>query len=204
MTEHNILLNAQTHEPKHITDAVTGDAGKVITPSSTVSGTSDIRVLTPAEVGVLSHYGEMEVIQNSTVKALTAATDTTLYTASDYSQITGLFTAGVVDGITFATDELTVPITGIYSLYGWANVTFSVNNPLIGLKFTLNGVTVPPVATPTLRRKLGTGADVASMAGTGLVSLTAGDSIGISTASSLTGNLTITDGNVFITLVKDL
>lgn len=55
--EHKDITHDQCHEPKHITNASTSDAGKVITPSSTTSGTSVLRNLTPAEVGALALIG---------------------------------------------------------------------------------------------------------------------------------------------------
>lgn len=45
MAEHDSLLSAACHEPKHITDSVTGDNEKVITPSSSTSGTSSMEYL---------------------------------------------------------------------------------------------------------------------------------------------------------------
>lgn len=48
--EHSTMTSAQVHEPKHITDAGTGDAGQVITPSAAVAGTSVIRRLVESEI----------------------------------------------------------------------------------------------------------------------------------------------------------
>ena len=47
---HSALSNAEAHEPIHITDAVTGDAGKVITPSSSTNGVSELRKLVETEI----------------------------------------------------------------------------------------------------------------------------------------------------------
>ena len=44
--EHVSIPHANAHEPKWITIATTPDSGKVITPSSSVSGTSELRRLT--------------------------------------------------------------------------------------------------------------------------------------------------------------
>lgn len=51
---HNAIQSADCHEPKHITDAVTGDAGKVITPSGVTAGTSVLRQLTVSEIDGLT------------------------------------------------------------------------------------------------------------------------------------------------------
>lgn len=47
---HADLPNTGLHEPKGILTTGTGDAGKVITPSSTVAGTSEIRSLVEDEI----------------------------------------------------------------------------------------------------------------------------------------------------------
>jgi hypothetical protein len=55
-TEHVDIPNAECHEPKHITDSITADSGKVITPSSSVAGTSVLRELSTVDVGyVIAH-----------------------------------------------------------------------------------------------------------------------------------------------------
>jgi len=43
--QHSDLPNDKLHEPKHILTSTTADAGKVITPSSVTSGTSQLRYL---------------------------------------------------------------------------------------------------------------------------------------------------------------
>lgn len=50
MPVHSSLQNAKVHEPKHITDATAGDAGKVITPSSSTNGKSVLRKLASNEI----------------------------------------------------------------------------------------------------------------------------------------------------------
>jgi hypothetical protein len=50
MAEHVDIQNANCHEPKHITDGVTGDSGKVITNSSTTTGESEYRKLKAADI----------------------------------------------------------------------------------------------------------------------------------------------------------
>lgn len=49
--EHVNIPSANCHEPKHISDASTGDAGKVITPSASTPGVSVLRFLTPSDIG---------------------------------------------------------------------------------------------------------------------------------------------------------
>ena len=53
---HSAIQHADCHEPRHVTTAVVGDAGKVITPSTSVAGTSVLRLLTFAEIAAGEVY----------------------------------------------------------------------------------------------------------------------------------------------------
>ena len=50
MVQHVSIQSADTHEPKHITAATVVDAGKVITPSGSVNGESELRRLNISDV----------------------------------------------------------------------------------------------------------------------------------------------------------
>lgn len=50
MAEHSTLQHSSVHEPKWITPSTTADSGKVITPSATTSGTSELRKLTESDI----------------------------------------------------------------------------------------------------------------------------------------------------------
>lgn len=54
--QHSTLTSSQVHEPKHISTSGTSDAGKVITPSSTTAGTSELRKLTDLEITNKKEY----------------------------------------------------------------------------------------------------------------------------------------------------
>ena len=49
--QHVDIVDANCHEPKHITSSVISDTGKVITPSSSTNGESEIRTLVASEIG---------------------------------------------------------------------------------------------------------------------------------------------------------
>jgi hypothetical protein len=84
--QHSALPNSELHEPKHILTSTTADAGKVITPSSVTSGTSQLRLLTLDDLsdsGVTSwtgwaQYDEGTAISEATGVGLTATTRTKL------------------------------------------------------------------------------------------------------------------------------
>lgn len=50
MPEHSTIQSADCHEPKSITTSTTADTGKVITPSGTTSGTSELRKVLATEL----------------------------------------------------------------------------------------------------------------------------------------------------------
>lgn len=59
-TQHSAIVSANCHEPKGITSATTADAGKVITPSDTTNGESELRLLDISELsvtGAAAHTG---------------------------------------------------------------------------------------------------------------------------------------------------
>lgn len=49
-TEHSTIPHANTHEPKWMTISTTVDTGKIITPSSSTSGVSELRRLTDVDM----------------------------------------------------------------------------------------------------------------------------------------------------------
>ncbi len=50
MPIHKDLSNSELHEAKNIANAATSDAGKVLTPSASTAGTSELRYLVDSEV----------------------------------------------------------------------------------------------------------------------------------------------------------
>jgi hypothetical protein len=199
---HKDVAENNMHEPKNMSTLTGGatDVGKVAVSKG--NGTTEARKLKMSELSDGAVYGEMEIIQNATVIAVPLAVDTTLYTTTDYVNVTGLFTAGTNNAITFAADALTVPVTGHYMLIGWATLESSVTNTTLGAKFTLNGTPSPSVATPTLRRKLGTGGDKGVVSANGIVALAAGDAVGLSIAADAATDVTISDGALTLVLLN--
>jgi len=134
--EHRTMVSADVHEPKHISDSTAADAGKVITPLS--GGSSELRNLTPAEVGIQQIYGEAAIDANTTSFAMTAASDTTLYTESDYVALNStrvpMAYGDHSNGVTFntTTNGLTIPVTGFYRVSFWMNVVSDTNNTKLG------------------------------------------------------------------------
>lgn len=68
--EHSTLTTSQVHEPKHISAAATSDAGKVITPSSTTAGISELRNLTETEITSKKTYLRATITDISTASSV--------------------------------------------------------------------------------------------------------------------------------------
>lgn len=142
--EHNSILNAQCHEPKHISDATTGDAGKVITPDAITGGTSELRQLTHFEIDKSADpHINAYISNNVTTTSITIAADLTLHTSSDYTAITlwNEETAYPSVGIVLnpSLGQFTVPSTGIYKLEYWLSVSSDTVNTLVGLRTGIDG-----------------------------------------------------------------
>lgn len=68
---HSAIQHADCHEPRHITTSATTDAGKVITPSSSVAGTSVLRQLAVAELSDGAGVATLTGTQTLTNKRVT-------------------------------------------------------------------------------------------------------------------------------------
>ena len=203
MADHRTLVSADVHEPKHISDSTSADAGKVITPLS--GGTSELRYLTPQEVGINYYYGEIEADNITATISMTAATDPTLHDPADFVLLNSSRIATVYGqnfGITYdgVNNTMNVPVGGIYRVGGWFNLESSVNNTKVAIKYTLNGTPVSGV----LITDIGAAGRTQNISGFGLVALSADDDIGVSLASDKTADITITDMRLNLELVKEL
>lgn len=118
MAEHSTLTTSQVHEPKHITSSATGDAGKVITPSSTVAGTSVLRNLTDTEISSKKSYLAATIADVSTASSIYipapfAGTITKIYTALQ-GAIAGAdsIISTTINGVAVTGGNITVAFTG--------------------------------------------------------------------------------------------
>lgn len=90
MPEHNSLTGSSLHEPKGIDSATTGDAGKVLTPSSSTAGEGELRLLADSEVTDKPSYitvflPEVDTTTEFYIPVPMAGDVTGIYTATDSS-----------------------------------------------------------------------------------------------------------------------
>lgn len=205
--EHRTLGHADVHEPKHISISGTSDAGKVITSSATINGVSEYRKLKSSEINddtfaQYKAYGGKTIKNNATVIAKTAAVDTTFNTASDYSQVTGLFESPDVApfyNVTSQTNTFTVPVTGHYVIDFWTVTSAAMANTDVAFNIGVNGAvsTDRPVTT----RVIGAN-DRMCIAAHSQTLLTAGDVVSLWLASSNTTNIRIHHARFSVTLLR--
>lgn len=221
--QHRNIPDAQLHEPKGVSAA---SANQVYTangsgsgvwkrPDTTViagmAGDGGSTNLIPVSNGSngftfkrRAAYGSMTITNNTNNFAVPLAADLTLNTNSDYVLFTGTgapwaFTSPTLD-VTFNTDRMIAPVTGVYEVILWANISsFPSNVAKVGLKYRVNGTNFSPRKVVCKSNSAG---DYGSLNGSGLVQLTAGDYIQIMFASTVAGGLIVGDLNATIILIK--
>lgn len=101
MTNHvDLTTAAEIHEDKRIVGALTTDAGKVITPSSSTAGTSELRKLKTSE---------LEVNGGTPWTGVAAWADSTYTSGSKRAISTGVRTKVTIDGLGAQTDSDQLP-----------------------------------------------------------------------------------------------
>ena len=222
--QHKDIPDGQIHEPKGIS---TAGAGSVYSATGGGSGTwkkitSDMFSGSSGDLGVAGKklisnglngialvadgiYGSMTVTGNTNAFSVTAASDPTLNTNSDYALFTGTGAPWIsenLSGVTFTTDRLIAPTNGVYRVDLWSTVTsFPSNTAKISVKHRVNGGTF---VTRHPMIKSNSAGDSGNLNGFGLVTLNANDYIQLYVASTVTGGIIFQDVNMIITLVKAL
>lgn len=221
--QHVSIPDAQIHEPKGV---VTASAGYVYVANgggsgiwkkvandalqglSGDAGVSGKKIISDGANGFIMRtdaaYGVMVVNGNTNNFAMTAAVDPTLNTTTDYVQYTGTgapLASENLFGVTFITNRLIVPVTGLYRLDLWASVkSFPGATAKVGALYRVNASGA--FATRNFIAKSGAAGDEAELTGFDLVQLTANDFVSLYLASTVTGNLIIEDLAFMVTLVR--
>lgn len=139
------------------------------------------------------HFGQRAVTNNASLIAKTAATDSTLVSNTDYTQVTSIFEAvggGVNRGVTQQTNSLTIARAGYYEISLWASLSASTVNTDVAFKFAVNG-TIGLVRRPRVR--LDVVNNIGAVCANGFVNLAVGDVITLWMASTTTTNVHIYD-----------
>jgi hypothetical protein len=152
MPQHSTLADSEIHYCKHITTATTADKGKVITPSSTTNGISELRKLTETDMDYTTKsknlFGWNDIADSQYTsgapRALVAATRTQLTNngLASQSDTTRLGTIWNTGSSYFQVDDLNA--TYILQLSFKTTVAAAAGTPYIILveTETTNGPTV--------------------------------------------------------------
>lgn len=187
--EHVDITDPEIHEPKGVASAA---AGEVYIADGAGSGSW--------KSSGWNVHGEMVITGNTTAQSLTAASDATLATDSDYVKVTTGWSTGHVEGITFNVDELVVPEAGEYEVSFWASIKIATNNATVAVKYAVNDTT--PYSTRKVMQRSDAANDITCLSAVGIVTgLSASDTISMYVASDLTGNVTFQEAGILVKLL---
>ena len=145
-------------------------------------------------------HAQIEITDNTTAKAMTAAADAALSTNTDYTKLTGAafpWTAKYTSNITFSTDKLIVPFAGYYIVSFWGSFLIDVVNTFIGIKYAINDTT--PYSVQKLITQAATANYIKLLSATFMVGpLNANDSLSLYLASTKAANVTMKDGGFMV------
>lgn len=206
--QHSGILSADTHEPKHISDATTTDSGKVITPSSTVANTSELRSLNKDDIdNTNTDRLHLEIVANATVINFAGApADTTLHTSTDYTTVT-LFTENITvpkRGFSFnaPTGQATCNRDGLYAGELWMSVSSDAVSTLIGVRYGLNGNFFAAGDGAVLKVLAKASGDIHMMSAIAEVPLVATDVITLGIVADKASNITIHEAGLILRRVE--
>lgn len=223
--QHANIPDGKIHEPKGISTASNGTtyvangsgSGSWKKQDSTTisglagdSGSVNLRVISNGVNGFQfktdAAYGTMEINNNTNAFALSAASDATLNTNADYVLLSGTGAPwaanSLAQGVTFSTNQLSVPVSGVYRFEYWANIVqFPSATAKVAIKHRVNGSTF---STKHPMVNAASTADVRNLSGFGLIQLSPNDYLQPYVASSASGNIIFSDFHFSLQLVRAL
>lgn len=188
MPEHKDLTGANLHEPK---GADSASEGQIYIADGLGSGVW--------RSNAWNTHGVMKIEANTTAEVTPTAADATLATDSDYTKVITNWQAGHLEGITFNTDELVIPINGEYEIHGWANISLPSNNQRVGLKYAVNDST--PYSTQKLVGTSAAAGDIVNVSGAAIITLASTDTVSLYIATDKAGDPTVLEAGLLIKLM---
>ena len=221
-TQHNSLTGSNLHESKGVDTAaakavyVTNGSGsgtfkKIGSDNllgiTTDGGVAGKKLLSNGAEGFTfaldSAYASMSFNANIATISIPSNSDGTLETATSYIVLTGTgapWTSDVSSGITFATDALTAPVTGVYELSAEVLTSgSSASNNALAIRPKINNATY---GTRRIMQRIPDGAERVIINMSELISLTAADYVQLAISSTATSTVTINNANVSLKLIK--
>lgn len=188
--EHVDITDPEIHEPKGVSAATSGE----------------MYVADGAGSGSWQHtststFGSMNIVNNSTGTAVTAAADATLNTDTDYVKVTAGWASGHLERVTFSTNKLVAPTTGHYTIKFWCSVKIPAINNFIGIKYAVNDAT--PYSLQKLVSQSATSNDYRNLFGSAVVALNAGDSVSIYVAATKNDTLVFEEAGMIMSFMHE-
>lgn len=171
-------------------------------------GSTNLRPITDGANGFVlrnaASFGSMVISGNTNAITMTAAVDNTLNTNTDYILMTGTgapwASENLFGGVTFTTNRLTVPVTGVYKIDLWSTIIgWPSGASKVSVKYRVNGGTFS--TRHPMGRAPATASDPGELTGFGHISLNAGDFLQLYAASTVSGGLIFQDLNTSLTLL---
>ena len=144
-------------------------------------------------------FGSMNLNDNATVASVTAASDSTLNTDTDFTEVSLAFTFANLEGMTSGSNFLQVDEAGLYLIDFWANVKSSVATTKFSLKFVVNGTDFVPRGPKLTTSNAGV---ISNISANGLHSFVAGDQIKLFIAADKTCDITLEDLTFQVLIIK--
>lgn len=209
--EHRNLPESGLHEPKGVSTAasdrvyISDGAGSgswsqvdadAIQGTISNSSAADLRVVTDGSGGFAteatpaSSFGTMNLTNNATSKAVTAAADSSLNDNADFTELDLALSFESVVNMTSGSNFLTLSSGGVYIIDFWANVKSDTNATKFSLKFVINGTDFV-ARGPKLT--LDNNGQIYNMSANGIHNFTDGDEVKLYIAADKTCNITIED-----------
>ncbi len=157
---------------------------------------ANLRVITDGSGGFsteptpASSFGSLNLTDNTTVKAVTAAGDTTLNSDGDFTVLDISLTTENLVNMGSTSNSLVMQASGLYLIDFWANVKASVNSTKFSLKFVVNDtdfVARGPKLTCV------TAGQIYNMSANGIHNFNSGDTLKVYIAADKSADITIED-----------
>jgi hypothetical protein len=191
MVEHVDIPDGERHEPKGVAAASSGQ----LLVADGVGGSSWVHDLT-------NTHGDAIITSNTTATAVTAASDASLSTDSDYVKVTAGWSLAHGVQVTFNVDELVFPIAGEYFITFWADVKVPLNNNFVGIKYSINDT--PPYSNRKVISQSSTTNDYLNLSASGIITgLSTNDTLSIYIAATKSDNLIVQEAGLIAFLLHE-
>ena len=191
MVEHNTLTDPDLHEPKGVAAA---SAGQTHIADGAGSGAW--------EYNLGNCHGDAIIASNATVTAITAASDSTLSTDTDYIKVTAGWSLAHARNMSLNVDELVIDVAGEYFITFWADIKVPLNNNFVGIKYAINDT--PPYSNRKVIAQSSTTNDFLNLSASGIVAgLSVNDTLSVYIAGTKTDNLVVQEAGLIAFLLHE-